>query len=235
MEERRKENNRSVDVVIFSASRPEYLKEVLPTLFENISFSGNLNFYLHEDVVIPGKSGEVIHLLKYNYPQIKLIKTSPAQRLGFAIHKMLRMIPSPYMLFMEDDFLLIRKINLDEIVNVFEKEPKVNQIIFNKEKTKKEKDGFQYWEENLTIPLVLASCWSLNPAIWRTSFIKPKWIPFEYERRIQTVLNQACALRSEDWVKHYVGNYFYGKHLEPPFVKHIGRKSIRQTKVQHAL
>lgn len=87
-------------------------------------------------------------------------------------------VSTPYMLFVEHDWVFRRKVKLPELLDVFDKYSFVNIVKFNKFAN----DSHLWWdhlvetEDRITeLPLTRTSCWTNNPHVVRLSKWRDSW------------------------------------------------------------
>lgn len=113
-----------VDILVTSASRPEYLKQTIETLKRHLHYSGNLRWLLHEDVVRNKESLLCVEWAMENgFDKIKM--TYPAERQGQSVLNLMNMSDSKYFVRTEDDWVLKKDINLDNVLQVLEKDKEI--------------------------------------------------------------------------------------------------------------
>jgi hypothetical protein len=159
-----------------SASRPDLLKLAVESLRKNLKFSGNLRWLLHEAVLKEDLSNECIRYAESLSLFDVIHKQYDPQGEMVSIGTILQKVDVPYFIHWEDDHILTRELDLDMCVDIFEKCPKVNQLVFNKRDTMTEVAGWVKKEvEYEGYKLTTSPHWRISPVIWRMSWIKPKW------------------------------------------------------------
>lgn len=232
-----------VQVFRGSVSRPWQLEKTTPTLFENIDYE-NIEYHLVESVFVKQLSDECIEYAKNNgFSGIHMI--DPQQGYGFAIKWFLdNIVTAPYMINWEDDYKAEVRIPIQTCVWLMEKYPHINQICFNKRSTMDAKwarpgggkPDFQWKKKQRYfsgVPLVVKEKWWFGPAIWRVSYIKPKFVG--YASRVHHLMNDEVLLPlagsrltpegrivpTPEQVEEAIGSYIYGKHEDPRMVAHM--------------
>jgi len=138
-------------------------------------------------------------------------------------------ILSPYIINWEDDWRLLKVIPLDEILGYMEKNPKINQVVFNHNANETSKhEVIRPVLDCGTFKLTQIQEWAIGPGIWRTDFTKAKWPNHADAHYCLTAFGSINLREGRDmkWMAENVGNYFYGGHLEGPFVEHLGINSV---------
>lgn len=223
-----------IALFVTSASRPKVLEKTLVDLEKRVvDCNPGTEFVkvLHEDCLDPEKLHETKYLAQhFGYERIV---SNPSVGLCRSIYKGLQHIYLPYILRFEDDWEIIRNIPVDEVIVWMERYKKINQVIFNKRKTERKKAVDGQWFilkeirlENFQGRITMSPFWGLLPAIWRTSFVKPKFVepPLQAKTRefIDNIVFGPEMDRSHKNIAENVGCYFYGKIMEKPFIKHTG-------------
>jgi len=213
-----------IDVLITSSSRSEYLKRVIFSLRDHLKYSGNLNFILHDDIR-NNDSYYVLSLAKI-WRINKTLLTRPAEGESKAIQTLLNHSTTKYVVFWEDDWLLLKDIDLDDVISFFEYRDDVNMIAFNKGLN----NPYHGYKETVINGKKLLFCydWVVAPSVWRADYIKPRFKVTENPDDIRRVL-RGWKQRSPEWVKENMGTYFYGGYGQGEFIKHIGEKSANET------
>ena len=214
-----------IDVLTTSASRFYCLKPVIESLQKNIHYTlGSFRHVLHEDVFDRDDSDKIIQFAQNNnFAEIKVDDPSVGQ--GPSVGWILTQIQSDYFLYWEDDWELIKPIDLDAIINLMETHRNINQISFHKRTIGATNTWFNKKTITLNgIDLTTSMHWTFPPAIWRYDFIKkyiqnytgglPEW--------------QLCSAikghgKESQWdadkVMRESGTYFLGKIGEGHYVK----------------
>jgi hypothetical protein len=219
----------NIDIVRMSASRPDLLRESTASLLKHLKFSGELRWLFHEDVLNENRSKQCIDYINSLDINKVLFKDCPAITHGPSLTKLLKSTKTDYVIHWEDDFLCERDIDLDLICKVLDENLGVNQIAFNKRTTMSKKPGFVKKEViRSEIKLITNPHWAFTPAIWRMSYIMPKWKskPGFIHWYINSILKG--SLKQADWVIANTGTFFLGGNGEPRFCFHIGfERSLR--------
>jgi hypothetical protein len=220
--------------MVDSASRPDLLKITLESLLNNVKFSGNINWMFHEAVIREHDSKECIKYVKglelFNNIEI----TNPPLGEGYSITKMLHKTKSKYFIHWEDDHEIIREIDLDKCYHLLENYSMINQIAFNKRQTMSTIGANSWCKKNFTFGediLCVSPHWRISPAIWRLSWILPKWNGFEngssnnFHWEINDRLqNNFKNNKTADLVANQMGTFYLGPIGELAYVKHIGKE-----------
>lgn len=180
-----------------SASRPEQLQLTSQALFDHIKYSGQIEYHLIESVLVDELSEQCIKYAQSLGYIIHKIRPAPGQ--GFAMDYAIKNILNDveYALKMEDDFMPVVDLPLNECIGLMGKYKHINQICFNKrptmkykrmsawnEKTQKceifewQKEQRYFEMDSKEYPLVVKDRWWFGASIWRMSFIRPLFKPY---------------------------------------------------------
>ena len=224
----------TIDVMITSSSRPHLLITTVESFLERVrSENVSIRLLLHEDVIDKKKSEECIEWAEDTELFSTVISHGPYIGLGPSIYHMMKNhVTSDLMFYLQDDFVLIRHLDLDVAVNMFKNFPMINQIRYNKRKTmsyvgdnpKKRwlKKEMLFGNQVMTV----SPHWFLNPTIWRMNFITDKFVPsvVHCNWRTNDVLKQGREKKdlTPEWIAENMGTFIFGGIGEPAFFQHIG-------------
>lgn len=227
---KRKNDNTKCDVSIMvdSASRPQVLEKMLPSLIEHLKFENVKPYWMyHEAVLDKDLSQKCIDFVDgLNFFDYIEIEEEPKGQ-GYSISQVLKNVTGKYFIYWVDDHVAIRDIDVDSVFNFLECNKDVNQITFNKRKTMKDVSGWKKKEiERNGIKLTTSPHWRYMPAIWRLSWILPKWRCFEgpnHHWEMNKVLreNLKDLEKTPEWVIDNTGTYYYGGIGEKAFCETI--------------
>lgn len=156
--------------------------------------------------------------------------------LGKTLARLIPKIRTEYMFYLQDDWEFEREVNLNDVVGVMENYPDINQIIFNKYRTRGVIQGFHYKERevhpfgsNKKLTICLNNGWQLLPGVWRTKWIKKrcKWYEERFEKPEGYFSNRLGNLRERidpDFCETRIGSYFWGPIQEYRYVYHLGNE-----------
>jgi len=205
-----------IEIMIDSGSRPELLKQSVPTIKNHLKYSGCIKWTLHEVFLYPDKSNQCIHWAKYSRIFNNIVKSEPHGQ-GVSIGNCLIPCQAKYFIHWEDDHIATRDINLDVCVKILEENKDVNQIAFNKRATM---GNIKTWHKKEVIRsnqiLTTSPHWRYTPAIWRVDFIQEKWKKWVKSFRnsdnshwqVNRLLKKVP--RNADWVIKNLGTYYFG-------------------------
>lgn len=179
---------------------------------------------------------------KYN-PNIEIITQSVKhKKRSYIYSEIVDTITTPYILFWEHDFVLLKNINIERIIKSMDKNHNINYIKFNKRKTeptvsKKHPDsvtidGWLQKESNITdIPLVKTCGYSGVPHIERTEWFKTfcKRLIYNIQVNKQTSIERAMNIwimfrrkkLGEEKLHPKLGMYILGKIGEDKYVEEL--------------
>tara|TARA_Y100000310_G_scaffold279894_1_gene299290 strand:+ start:634 stop:1329 length:696 start_codon:yes stop_codon:yes gene_type:complete len=222
-----------IDVLVTSASRVEYLQQTIASLQKHLKFDGKLNWVLHEDVVRQKGSKEVIDWAKKEGFFNGIMVTDPAKRQGAAVLKLLEAANSEFVIRTEDDWILTKDINLNDVVGLMEEHKELNQIGFSK---KTNEDVAKWGEYNkYRFPLCLNWNWTFILSVWRKSWILKRWVATDRGDDIAHYLRAGCEhklLDSEAWTCQYLGTYWWGGMKDGSYLYHIGEDSVLTSSIE---
>lgn len=218
-------------VLITSASRSESFKRELEAFLEYVVYSGKFNFYLHEDVVKERRkeSEKLVKIARDSGVFKKIYISDPKIGRGPALNMLKKHVTGKYVFYMEEDWMFVRYVNLDSIIDLMDKYPHINQISWNNRNPKKVKkpggpkglDHFDYitrvFDEHYLMP---SERWNWSPSVWRNSFILPIW-NFSNSRAghgLNRYLKNGCGMLewNVEWLEKKIGSYFYSSTFERP-------------------
>jgi len=220
-----------IDIMVDSASRPALLKDTMESLLNNLKFSGKLNWMFHEAVLNKEKSNQCMEYIQnLNIFNITIMENNPRGEM-VSISNILNKTTAPYFIHWEDDHTLVRELNLDTCWDIFERFSIVNQLVFNKRDTMRNVSGWSKKEVQYDeYKLVTSPHWRISPAIWRLSFIKPRWQPFEgsnghwiINNKLQKQWIGHPELKTPDAVINQLGTFYLGGFDEKKYVVHNGK------------
>lgn len=237
-----------LDVFITSASRPLLLRRTLESFLDKVIFSGTFRFFVNEDYVAPNESTVCVGLLGEFLDNYHLKCNNPPIGLSGAFSYFSKYFSSPYMFYLQDDWELIRPLNLDSVLSMIHSWSdimSIAQLRFNKRRTMEYKgEGENIWhkeevwlgEERLTT----SDSVYLNPALWDMEFFrpflaidftgKPHQRPFIW--KLNEHIRAAFSIKKGNKTEfsRTVGTYIYGGVGEEPYFKHLGKDDRMQVK-----
>ena len=235
---------KNIDIIRLSASRPEMLKASTERMLERMKFSGQFRMILHEDVLNESASRQVISWAEKSGYFDVIGRHDPPLTQGRSIDWLLKRTATKYVVNFEDDWLWLRDVfDLDQVVNIMEENPGVNQIAWHKRSVYSHRYTWAKKEvERSGQKLTTNPHWAFTPAIWRMSYVLPIW---QYPPAVRNPVwffnpivkspsskndwRDASKMPGADWVINNSGHFFLGGIGEPAFVEHLGHgKSLRE-------
>ena len=141
---------------------------------------------------------------------------------------------TPYMLFLEHDWVFRRKVKLSALLDVFDKYPFVNLVKFNKFAN----DSHLWWDHLVEaedripeLPLTRTSCWTNNPHVVRIEKWQNSWRKIVGEHKEQgaagieeklypeyckAIFTNGFREANNEW-----GCFIYGAITDPALIYHI--------------
>ena len=227
-----------LDVLITSTCR----KTIEPTLkgfLAKVSCPRGFRFVVNIDVLDPGYLERELAFLKgMGITEIMVNRevVSPGVNHARAVTRLFNSVRSPFFFFLEDDWLFLRRVDLDPLVNLMERYPFIDHIRFSKEKIKK-RAWLYYVSQEISedvlrdntqadldgIPLVKSWGWTFNPGLNRSALLKD----FGGNGIVEASAEVWVSRRYQEVYKNR-GVYIYGHIGEPAAVKDLGRDRLLQ-------
>ena len=217
-----------LDVIVTSTCR-KTIKRTIESFLEHFQFSNGFNFIVHVDVMQPENIKWMKNLFS-NYEITDIYFNNNLKGHSNAINYLIQKIEAPYYFHLEDDWVFLQKINLDQLIDLMKTYHEIDHIRFNKEKIQpkawlyhlspdpKNKLLLPKQQCNINgIDLVKTHVWSFNPSIARTSRIKQvNKIPLNHNPE-QFICHQYPK------IARHPGTYIYGRIGSGHVCKDIGR------------
>lgn len=225
-------SGRVIDVMVWGASRPSLFRRTIESFREHVRFSGQLRYFLEDglfDQTAAAESAALARGFGFDGVHVEAVGSY-----GWAMtNAMNRWVRAPLMFSLEDDWLCLRDIDLDLCFDAFVENPWLNQLRYNRRKNAASQNEGRYVfpERTLTIggreyPCLGSIHWYFNPAVWRMSFIRPRWRGFKVN--VHHALNSPAGILPEgprptpEWYADKLGVITWGPVREPAFFEHIG-------------
>jgi len=220
-----------IDVIVTSTCR-KHFEATYASFIKNVKYDDGFNFVVNIDVLERSKHylPRLLEFLKYN--SIKDINVNTEEHtFANAVNYLHKRLQSKYYFHLEDDWIFLKSIDLNKIIQVMNGNKNIHSVRFSKEKIKKpnskmvkslakSKELYLLPGEQVNIDgidLIKTSIWSLNPHIARTSIVK-------HLTGIPGCVNPESFLSKRYYGKfNSSGAYIYGKYGDPPYTKDIGR------------
>ena len=220
----------TIYIMVDSASRPHLLDITLNSLQKHLKYSGELYWIHYETFLDAERSQECLDLVNRSGLFNKILENHDPKGECVSIDRVLSGLwkTAKYFIHWEDDYIALRDINLDLCYYLLEENPMINQIAFNRRQTMSDVSGwmkkeFRFGEQRMT------TCphWRFCPAMWKLSFLKDKWKPFEGSNghwRINEVLQKGFQPnKTADLVAEKLGTFYLGPIGELAYCEHIGK------------
>ena len=215
-----------IDVIRTSASRPELFKASTRSLKEGLLYSGKLRWLMHENYLDREASKEIVRFAKESGLYEEILEADPSIGQGMALTRLLKRTRARYVFNFEDDWEIVRPIDLDAACRLMDENPGIHQIVFNKRDTMRDVNEFKKLEVDFSgTKLVTCPHWRLTPALWRVSFIWPWWAADDsgnFHWNLNDRMKGSRKMRDAEWVVRHTGTYYMGKFDEKQFVRHLG-------------
>jgi hypothetical protein len=214
----------NVDLLMLSCSRPDLFCQTIDSFNSMVKFSGNIRKILHEDIANEKLSNKVLDYAKGKFDIILFDKPPLGQ--GVSLDKLVNMAKTEYFLSWEDDWEIRQEIDIDRCIELMNKFPQINQIVFHKRKIMGNRYDFIKKEVNFEGNILTTNPhWGFQPGIWRKSFIMKYWkqFPNHIHWRINDQIKGANKSRDAEWIIKNVGCYFWGHIGSGHMMNHLGR------------
>lgn len=220
-----------IDVIVTSTCRKQF-ETTYASFMKNVRYDKGFRFIIHIDVLEKNKRylPRLLEFLKYN--NIKDVRVNTGNNtFANAINHLFKKLQSEYYFHLEDDWIFLKPIDLNAIIQVMKDNEGIHGIRFSKEDIKRPgnrmKKNLAGRNELYLLPgeeihidgldLIKSNMWSLNPHVGRTSVVKQfADIPLD--------INPESFLSKWYFEKFsQPGLYIYGKYGYPAYVSDIGR------------
>lgn len=225
-----------IDVIITSTCRKSIVT-TMESFHRNISYSGNFRFLVNIDVI--NNSDYLPELMSflndYGIDDIA-VNRNPLEwpkGLTAATNYLYSKVESKYYFNLQDDWIFLKKINIDPLIELMDTHEDIHHIRFDKQRTrnyswlyhKSDRDIPEFRKPNVNVninnmKLVTNYVWSFNPSFSRTSTMK-KFLPVPAEKRAETYF---CSKFDELFSAN--GAFIYGRIGDNPTARDIGRNRL---------
>jgi hypothetical protein len=213
------------------------IKRCITSFLKRVHFKGRYRFLVNIDVINKKKLSSIKKFLNQNKIEPLRIKSNPDSEpfgLTETINFLYSKIESKYYFCLEDDWIFLKDINLDDLIDLFNVNDQIDHIRLSK-RTIKDYCILYYKinklgkhptcsQKNIILNhrnLVKTFTWSFNPSLNRTSTIK-YILPVPYELPAERYF---CKNYEEIYSNR--GNYILGKIGDKPYILDIGRSKFR--------
>lgn len=192
----------ALTIIITSAGRKDYLAQTIESLSANIKYNGKVYWHIIDDNPNSLETREYIKSLNFD----KVIFNKKNRGLGISLNKIYRTLKTRYILHCEDDWLFLREVNINKLINTLNSQKEDLQLILNRREPYKIAPVIKNEKAYIT------RYYSFNPHLICFSLV-PKILPFSIENTERTLSDR---MRRKN-IKSLV--YGYGK---VNFTSHIG-------------
>lgn len=171
-------------LIIASASRPHLLAPTLTTLFAHVDQLPN-RVILHDDCVFgQQRQDRVVEVLKNAVPDnLDVTCTTHNTPIGHgpSLHTLLRDVTTEYVLYTQDDHVVLRDLPVRECLEVMDAW-QLHHVRFNKRDTMPYKETWQgrWYKIPVELPvgdrrvtLTISDHWYFQTSLWRVAHIRP--------------------------------------------------------------
>lgn len=220
-----------IDVIVTSTCRRQF-ETTYASFIKNVKCGQGFRFIIHIDVLEKNKHylpGLLEFLRRSGIGDIN-INTSNHSFSG-AVNYLFKKLQSEHYFHLEDDWLFLKPIDLDAVMEAMKNNKDIHSVRFSKERVKKPDRGMEKSlakknelyllpgrEVNIGgIDLIETNIWSLNPHIARASIVK-QFLDIPGDINPEEFLSKRyfSAFNSP-------GLYIYGRYGDSPCVRDIGR------------
>jgi hypothetical protein len=220
-----------MDVIVTSTCRRQF-ETTYASFMKNVKYDQGFRFIVRIDVLEKNKHylPRLLEFLRRNSISDININTGKHSFAG-AVNYLFKKLQSEHYFHLEDDWLFLKPIDLNAVMEIMKNNKNIHSIRFSKEQIKKPdyrmKKSLAKKNELYLLPgreinidginLIETSIWSLNPYVARTAIVKqfldiPEDInPEEFLSKRYFSAFSSPAL------------YIYGKYGDSPCVRDIGR------------
>jgi len=220
---------RNIDLVITGSSRPQLFPFCWESFKKYVHFRGNLRVIFNEDFVFPKESHKMIKYLEglRDKGEIhEIIIHNPAIGLGNSLdHLIKHEIKSDFIFYLQDDWEFEVPIDLDRLLWIMERNPKINLIFLNKSKNWPKLSETLYPQYTFDfVDFTLFHGWSFLPGIWRMKKVREKWKVRDIrpEGFFTNQFGNHEQRLDIKYCKENLGAYALGKNGEDRYIRHIG-------------
>jgi len=221
-----------MDVIVTSTCR-HHIKRTLRSFFDNVTSSQDFNFVVNIDVLKPAYLPKLMRYLEslgISDINVNLEPGNFHEGLARAIKYLYRRVTSPVFFHLEDDWLFLKRIDLDPLIQLMHDHPHIDHIRLSRSTipergwlyhlSERPSEEFMADHHNVEIDgieLVQTHTWSFNPSLARANVAKCFTdIPAGTEAEKYTCHEYAKRFDHD-------GCYLYGRIGDSAAVKDIGR------------
>ena len=162
------------EIAITGSSRPSVYPIFWESFNKMVKMKEPSKITVYEDVIIKEKSNEVKKFIEKKVD--RYIEINPNKRLGKVFDMLIENIKSEYYLYLQEDWKFLNEIDLDLLIEIMDKNPKIQQIWFPKLLQNDTYNNYCFDTVNFDgVYLTKYISWAFLPHIARTSFVKDLW------------------------------------------------------------
>lgn len=228
-----------IDVVVTSTCR-KTVEKTVESFLDKLYLSEEFNFIVNVDVKNPGYLPTLEKYFKrknINDVHINHHPARPPKGQADAVNYLYNKLNAPYYFNLEDDWIFLKTINLDALIEVMEKNEDIDIIKLNRMRIPEESwlyhlspssaplTGMNSNQSMGNLNLVKTHNWSFNPSLVRTATIK-KMLPVEFTgtKKLSPPSNaEKYFCHTYDHMFSKRGAFFLGCIGDPPIIRDIGR------------
>ena len=213
-----------IDICVFGSSRPLLLFYTMKFFKKYmLTEQHKFRYILNEDFVFLEESQKVIKSSKELGFDLTFSR-NPKIGLSYSMdHILKKVVKTPYIIYLQDDWEFERPVELDKIIYIMEKNKNINCVTFNKHKNIKGLGNKREVDYD-GVKLCVSNMWPFLPGIWRMDTIYKNW-SVRYNRPEGFFTNkfgtheQRC---DPDYSMKNMGSYYYGHLGDFRYVRHLG-------------
>ena len=226
-----------MDVVITTTCR-KTIEKCIPSFLNNVKYTGQFRFLVNIDVKNPRYLPKLLNFFrKMNIDNVRINHNPKGKPMGLteSVNYLYSKIQSKYYFNLEDDWIFLKEVDFDPLINLMEKNNKIDHIRLSKEPIKKysrlyhltEEDNPKFREPHINmnfdgIKLVRTFTWCFSPSLAKTSTLKTM-LPVPSHLRAETYL---CKKYDEMFFTR--GAFILGQINDGALIKDIGRNKLRE-------
>ena len=246
-------------IIKANTNEPYLYNEMIPKMISSASSVLNLTdvrykIYCDSDMFVkyPNLSEKYIKNIEeslsiFNNLDIEIVKNTQSGLRG-NWQLAIQTCETPYMMFLEHDWEFVISVDIQKVINAFEKYSQISLIRFPKKDMVDNGVRYDYRQhfdwfinqvenmEDLEIPLSNVNCFSGNPHIMRISSALEKYIPmlelnrpykntnqsYHLEKEISPIIIETYKEYGDKASQDYWGTYMYGVAPQKKVVQHLG-------------
>ena len=228
--------SKPIDITMVSVLRPDLIRQTLTSINTNIIKGEKERYRLIINIDPIGEKTKPMKIVKLASQFFDNITYNIAKSPSFpkAVKWVWKQVEADYVFHIEDDWLINRKIDVDNMINILDKYPKLSSLRLYKYKTPKRKKfstfkcHWIYNEDGFYLAKDWKKIFGLNPIL-----IKKKFIEQALPRMVDHVNPEKQFRDTQQYMVPIIKNWQYAIYTNPgdsPLVSDIGRKWINQTK-----